>query len=152
MCIKKKRKSSDLLDYKILLTFYSKYIRYKNKYKNIMKTKIFFLVIIISILSTMSLSAQTEHVYLDSTANHSRLYYHADSVKYVVIHQPHNSVGGEFLLPEGLVVFAENITITQENQGLFSWSDMMSTKELSIYFIYFVSSDGNEIHKIEKVK
>lgn len=96
-----------------------------------MKTKIFFLVMILSVLSTMSLSAQTKHIYLDSIPNNTRLYY--CDVDSVVVCKPSSS--GQFILSVGSVLFTENITITKQTQGPLFWSDIMDYKKLSIYFV-----------------
>lgn len=96
-----------------------------------MKTKFFFLVMILNIVITTSVSAQTKHIYLDSIPNNTRLYY--CDVDSVVICKPSSS--GSFMLSVGSVLFTENITITKQTQGPLFWSDMMDYKKLSIYFV-----------------
>lgn len=94
-----------------------------------MKTKVFFLVIIISILSTMSLSAQVTNIYLDTIPNNTRLYY--CDVDSVVIHTIPSS--GEFILTGmGSVVFTDRIAISQQTQGAISWGNITTFKQIYI--------------------
>jgi len=108
-----------------------------------MKTKIFFLVMILNIIITMSLSAQVVHINLSEIKNHTKFYYCTDDVDSVVIHASQGTVGGEFFLSEiNSVVFAESITINQQNQGSVSWVNvMLPSKQI---YIYFISSEEYE--------
>ena len=100
-----------------------------------MKTnKKLFLVIVFNLIVTMSLSAQVTDIYLDKIPNQTCLYYCAADVDSVIVHSC--QWGSMFILSGmGSVVFTDNITINQQNQGAVSCGNAMINKQLYIYFL-----------------